>query len=147
MHFSVVDDNSHKTAITRRGLSAPARTIQGRGLLRGRCLDYGCGKGGDAALLDVEKYDPYFYPEQPINRFDTILCTYVLNVISPRRQKDLLSDISRLLKKNGRAYIAVRRDFKESHISSRGTLQRVVKLKMPVVIENSNFCIYEMTKL
>ena len=73
--------NSHKTAITRTKMSAPVKFLKGQGLLQGRTLDYGCGKGFDADVLQCSKYDPHFSPELPKGKFDTIICNYVLNVI------------------------------------------------------------------
>ena len=51
-------DNSHKTAIKRNKLSAPMRYLSENNLLKGDLLDYGCGRGDDADLLSMDKYDP-----------------------------------------------------------------------------------------
>lgn len=77
--------NSHKTAISRTKLSKPMTMFENTGLLLGRVLDYGCGKGKDVELLGIEGYDPYFFPEKPIGKFDTVTMNYVINTISDHR--------------------------------------------------------------
>jgi hypothetical protein len=151
----------HKTAIARTALSAPARYLNEQGLLVGRCLDFGCGHGVDAEILSEEqgifemcKWDPFFHPDAQLpfefaGRVDTIMCNYVLNVVTQKEQEGILWAINYLLRPYdyrkpydtpGRAYIAVRRDMKHADASR----QRLVKLNLPVVTENTGFCIYEM---
>ena len=45
-------------------------------------LDFGCGRGTDAATYGMDAYDPYWRPEKPTGPYDTIVCIYVLNVVS-----------------------------------------------------------------
>jgi SAM-dependent methyltransferase len=136
-------DNAHKTAITRRTLSVPARLLSERGLLVGRTLDYGCGKGSDATTLGLHKYDPYFRPSMPRGKFATIMCNYVLNVVTPEQEEVVLEGIRRKLAPGGVAYIAVRRDVKVEGVTSKGTYQRNVKLDLPILLERKGaFCIY-----
>lgn len=115
--------NSRRTAIARKALSAPVRLLKEKGLLVGRVLDFGCGKGFDADELGFEKYDPYHHPVRPKNLFDTVVCIYVLNVLPPDDRADVVRQIRAYLKKSGVAYIAVRRDIKKQGITSKGTLQ------------------------
>lgn len=114
--------NSYKTAITRKRLSAPTRFLQEKGLLVGKVLDYGCGKGTDAFLLGADKYDPHFFPEEPKRLYDTIICIYVLNTVPPADTDRIVYKIRSLLKKGGIAYLAVRNDAKLG-FTKRGTLQ------------------------
>jgi hypothetical protein len=91
---------AHKTAITRKKLSKPARYLKDNELLRGRVLDYGCGRGGDTERIGCEGYDPHFRPEQPVGKFDTIMCNFVLNVIeSPKAIERVIRDIQGRLTK------------------------------------------------
>jgi 2-polyprenyl-3-methyl-5-hydroxy-6-metoxy-1,4-benzoquinol methylase len=115
-------------------------------LLKGRLLDYGCGKGIDADTYNMAKYDPHYHSERPHGTFDTITCHYVLNVVNEDTQALVIEDILSLLNPNGNAYITVRRDFKEDYISQRGTLQRYVILDLPILLEiNNRYCIYHLT--
>jgi len=132
----------HETAIARKTLSVPARRLREANLVKGRVLDYGCGKGQDAKGLRCDKYDPHYAPSKPRGKYDTILCSYVLNVLDTPERAKVLADIRKLLKKGGRAYITVRRD--ASHF--RGlTWQHLVELDLPVVWQTNSYCVYKMT--
>lgn len=74
----------------------------------------------------------------------TQYCSYVYNVINEVERKSITRQIKSMLKKDGRAYITVRRDIKSDYVSKKGTHQYIVKLDAPVVIETSDFCIYEL---
>lgn len=78
--------NSHLTAKERDKLSFPGRILLERGLLKGKVLDFGCGHGKDVETLrnqnvKIEGYDPHYFKNYPSEKFDTILCFYVLNVL------------------------------------------------------------------
>lgn len=143
--------NSHKTAIGRTKPSAPARLLILRGLARAfsnRVLDYGCGRGFDAAVYGWDRYDPHYYPEARIFRdYHTILCSYVLNTLHRREEAKILAHIQDLLAPDGVAYITVRRNLKRNGFTSKGTYQRIVRLNLPIVEENSDYCIYRMDRL
>lgn len=124
--------NTHLTAMSRRELSAPVRTLVNLGfisydrILQERFLDYGCGRGDDAHYLSIDKYDPYYFPNPPrLEYYDKILCTYVLNVVGEETQHEILERIRRCMRKPiSTAYITVRRD-----IPKKGTrTQRYVEL-------------------
>lgn len=71
------NQNSHLTAIERTSLSYPARIVQKQGKLIGKTLDFGCGIGKDVEILkekgfDIVGYDPFYFPEFPTEKFDTI---------------------------------------------------------------------------
>lgn len=129
---------SHLTAIERTYLSFPAKYLLDKSWLQGKILDFGCGFGNDVKLLqqkgfDLAGYDPYYFPEYPKNKFDTIICFYVLNVLFPEEQANVLMEVSHLLKPGGKAYFAVRRDlkkegFREHYVHKKPTYQCIVKL-------------------
>ena len=159
-----IDKNSGRTAISRKALSVPARYLLKNKLITGSILDYGCDKGGDVKRLAAMNkmiigYDPnssyetrgkFFRGTEAMlspYKFDTILCTYVLNVVQHHRgQPEILERIKFLLHPAGVAYITVRRDIKKEGINKRGTYQRNVVLNLPVVRETSTYCIYKLEK-
>ena len=91
----------------------------------------------------MDKYDPYYFPEYPHRKYDTITCIYVLNVIQNEKERDdVVENIQDLLKLKGTAYIAVRRD-----IPKNGTESQVwVELDLPIIRNHPNYTIYELTK-
>jgi diadenosine tetraphosphate (Ap4A) HIT family hydrolase len=144
---------SHLTAIDRTKISSPVQFLLDRDLLKGRILDFGCGLGYDVKLLgsrglDISGYDPYYLPIDPIGKFETIVCCYVLNVLMPEEQADVLMNIAYLLKPGGKAYYAVRRDlkkegFREHYVHKKPTYQCTVKLPFKSVQLNEYCEIYE----
>ena len=69
----MMKDNSYKTAITRKGPSAPLKYLIKKGLIGKErldlCLDYGSGKGADGRFLTKEghfilDYDPHYHDNQ-----------------------------------------------------------------------------------
>lgn len=146
---------SHLTAIERIKLSFPAQLLLEKNLLQGQILDFGCGFGNDTKLLqqkgfDITGYDPYHLPQYPTHKFDTIICFYVLNVLFPEEQANVLMDVSHLLKPGGKVYYAVRRDikkegFREHYIHKRPTYQCIVKLPFQSIHLDESCEIYEYT--
>lgn len=144
---------SHLTAIERISLSFPAQTLLNQNLLQGKILDFGCGLGNDVKLLgqkgfDITGYDPYYSPQYPNDKFDTIICFYVLNVLFPEEQANVLMDVSHLLKPGGKAYYAVRRDlkkegFREHYVHKKPTYQCIVKLPFKSTHLDESCEIYE----
>ena len=134
-----LNPNSHLTAIERTSLSYPARLLINKNKMKGKILDFGCGIGKDVELLnskgyDITGYDPYYFPTFPTEKFDTILCFYVLNVLLPEEQAEVLMNVSNLLKPNGKAYFAVRRDiqyegFRVHKVHKKETYQCIIKCK------------------
>lgn len=142
---------SYNTAISRKGPSSPLIRLEKLDKLHGSILDYGCGRGADAEYLlsksfETESYDPHWKPESlGDNKYDTVLCTYVFNVVQEGEQSGLIKKLLDRLHPDGKAYISVRRDIKKEGETSRG-FQRNVFLSLPVVKElKSNYCIYELT--
>lgn len=144
---------NHLTAKERDKLSYPARILLNKNLIKGKTLDFGCGFGKDVEVLkskgiEITGYDKHYFPDYPNEKFDTILCFYVLNVLLPEEQSNVLIEISRLLKPNGKAYFAVRRDikyegFRTHKIHQKPTYQCIVKLDYKSVFKNENVEIYE----
>ena len=147
------NQNSHLTAIERTSLSFPARIVLNQKKIIGEVLDFGCGIGKDVELLkakgvDIIGYDPFYFPEFPTEKFDTILCFYVLNVLLPEEQAEVLMNVSHLLKPNGKAYFAVRRDiqyegFRIHKVHKMETYQCLIKLAYLSIYKNENCEIYE----
>lgn len=145
---SLKSNKSYLTAIKRKGLSAPMQYLIGEDLIIGSVLDYGCGRGVDANLINAERYDPYWFSAPLVDKYDTITCIYVLNVIqNPCERIDVLHKLYKLLNPNGIAYIAVRRDSFTEGRTSKGTWQGKINLDLPVLVEAKNrFCIYKIIK-
>lgn len=86
------------TAISRQSLSVPARTAFLDQQIRDATtvLDYGCGRGDDLRALTnmgvhIEGWDPVYFPQGKRKAADTVLLTYVLNVIEdPGERRDTL---------------------------------------------------------
>jgi 2-polyprenyl-3-methyl-5-hydroxy-6-metoxy-1,4-benzoquinol methylase len=137
-----------RTAITRKKISKPARILRDLGLLKDKSiLDYGCGKSMDYIFIpDVDRFDPHFYPEIKNKKYDVILCTYVLNVVTVIEQKLIINHIKDLLVPGGVAYFTVRRDIKED-IHYKDYSQRVVYLPFNTAIKHKDFEIYEYINL
>jgi hypothetical protein len=114
-------------------------------LLKGRILDYGCGRGYDAKHFCMDSYDPYWYPIGPFGLYDTITCLYVLNVLPEEEAHHVIMKAHALLKENGSVYFSVRRDIPkgETH-GKRYGYQRYVTLPLPEVFRDPSLCIYKM---
>jgi hypothetical protein len=136
------------TAVTCKRVSAPMRALYAAGLLTGRRLAYGCGRGVDARLLGFDsRYDPHFHPDlDRAQRFDVITCVYVLNVLGEDARKQVIAEVRALLAPGGHAYFAVRRDVQRNGAKGRGVMQSWVLLPPPfkVVCESRGFCIYQV---
>lgn len=150
---AALNPHSHLTAKQRDAPSLPVRIIHERQLIQGSVLDYGCGFGRDVEFLrskgiDVQGYDPHYFPTLPNQKFDTILCFYVLNVLFAAEQTAVLMDISRLLKPTGRAYFVVRRDiqqdgFRNHYVHKKPVYQCAVTLPFQSIFKNENTEFYE----
>jgi len=125
-----VSELSWQTAISRTRLSAPSAYLLDRGLLKGRILDFGCGKGDLAKFLegDIEEYDPYYAPKRPRGKFDVVVCNYILNVLPRPDRTKALADARSFLRKGGVLYVTVRRDLEKEAASTLGVRQFHVEL-------------------
>lgn len=102
-------NHPYLTAIKRTDLSVPTRHLLQHDLLKGRILDFGCGFGYDTDELkkrgfDIIGYDYYYRPDYPEGKFDTIICNYVLNVLEPYAQAEVLMNVTNLLTPKGTAF-------------------------------------------
>jgi hypothetical protein len=140
-------NKSHLTAITRSTTSAPLRWLESEGHIKGRVLDFGSGKGFDAEYLGCAQFDPYYYPVMQEGKFDTILCTYVYNVLPKEEWYGLTLQILDKLRKDGTGYVSVRNDQKNLRgITTKGTYQTNVDIPYPILTKNSSFKIFQVFK-
>lgn len=90
----------HKTALVRREISKPVKTLLELGQLRRgeSFFDYGCGHGGDIAAIgklghESCGWDPVHAPDVPKTAADVVNLGFVLNVIEdPAERVDALLD-------------------------------------------------------
>ena len=144
---------SHLTAKERDSISFPAKFLLNKNLLAGTILDFGCGFGKDVELIkaksfDIVGYDPHYFPTFPTQKFDTVICFYVLNVLLVEEQAQVLMNVSALLKPNGKAYFAVRRDlqyegYRVHKLHKQQTYQCNIKLPYKSIFKNESCEIYE----
>ena len=111
---------SEKTAISRKELPVPVR--KAKNFIAGRILDYGCGRGSVGRILGprVTSYDPYYAPEKPSGRFDTVLLIYVLNVLTWPDRKKVLNDIKKYMAPGSTLVIGVRTKSELDGLGKRG---------------------------
>tara|TARA_Y100000034_G_C6859883_1_gene391233 strand:+ start:540 stop:1034 length:495 start_codon:yes stop_codon:yes gene_type:complete len=148
----VVEVTSWNTAIKRKKPSAPLSLLILEALLEDSVLDYGCGRGGDLKHLQsighsASGYDPHWGPKELDDKeYSTILCTYVLNVLSENEADYVVSDIERRLAPGGTAFITVRRDLTKEGKTTKG-FQRNVVLDLPIHKEKKGqYCMYKVTR-
>ena len=134
----------HQTAMKRSRLSTPARFLIKERLLRGDILDYGCGRGDDARFLKCDKFDPHYHRVKITKQYDTILCTYVLNVCAhPDR---VIEKVIGLLKDVGTAYFSVRRDVPKEGTESQVWLTLTSYVGMRIIKETPDYAIGRVRK-
>ena len=105
--------NSGRTAMRRKKASRPLRAALKLNAIQGKVLDYGCGRGKDIEELQalgfkVAGYDPHFQSRKPRGRFQTVLMTYVVNVLESSERNAAIQDAWKHVKKGGRLIIASR---------------------------------------
>ena len=125
--------NSGKTAMVRKGPSAPMKWITTKYMVwpagtDDGLLDYGCGRGADADYLNCVKYDPKWFPTEPNGKFHTIFCTYVLNTLTEQEAHQTLCNIQALMYAYSYLFVTVRRDIKQEGMQLGGSYQRNVVL-------------------
>lgn len=139
----------HKTATKRNKPSAPAKWIfKNIGFATYDTLDYGCGRGDDVEYFGIRGWDMNgdSWWNLGHDKFETILCSYVLNVIpSEYDRKQVISHIQKHLTPKGIAYLTVRNDKKNLNgWTKRGTYQTFVDLPLPIVHKTSGYIIYRL---
>ncbi|MBP3928821.1 MAG: methyltransferase domain-containing protein [Peptostreptococcaceae bacterium] len=160
-----------KTAITRKTLSVPMRELMNLGLINGKVLDYGAGKGFDLnyfKLLGIDihgydKYNPEYKNEEILNRnYDVITCNYVFNVIPSLEEHKQVLEILKNISDN--IYISVRSDskaikdswiYKEEYlgyVTPKGSFQRFYNEEMvntlfgevEYIVNNNSFKLFKL---
>jgi|2_EtaG_2_1085320.scaffolds.fasta_scaffold00330_31 hypothetical protein len=145
--MSKASENAYKTAITRSKLSTAAQYLVDNDLLKGKCLDFGCGKGFDCDALGIDGYDPHYRPRHlEFDGYDTVMCNFVLNCLPEEEWFDVIKGIIGTLKLDGGiAYISVRNDKKNLNgFTMKDTFQTFVELDYPIVKKTSNFVMYKI---
>jgi 2-polyprenyl-3-methyl-5-hydroxy-6-metoxy-1,4-benzoquinol methylase len=139
---------SYKTAIVRKKLSSPTQYLLDNELIRGRVLDYGCGKGFDCDWLKCHGYDPHHRNVNLHGKYDTILCNFVLNVLRTKQERDFVANtVFNLLEKGGNAFFAVRNDKGKLNGKTKiGTYQCLVTMRLPILKKTSGYLIFWLGK-
>lgn len=105
--------NSQKTAMHRKTKSLPLKIALENDLIKGRILDFGCGRGQDVKELkklkfDAYGYDPHWAPEKPKGKFDTVLMTYVVNVFEEGSREIAIGEAWKHVKVGGKLIVSSR---------------------------------------
>lgn len=101
-----------RTAQNRGAPSLPMAWYKTGGRLRGKILDFGCGRDVPVSGVQIARYDPAYQPDLTTltEQYDTITLNYVLNVIPLEAHRaQLLLALRALLNPGGRLLIAVYR--------------------------------------
>jgi DNA phosphorothioation-associated putative methyltransferase len=122
--------NSKRTAISRRKPSRPLKAALKLGAIQGKVLDFGCGKGRDVAELSelgykVVGYDPNFRPAKPRGKFQTVLMTYVVNVLKAKQRNLALQAAWGYVKKGGRLIVTARSEREIEEAATKGAWKTV----------------------
>jgi hypothetical protein len=115
-------------------------------MIQGRVLDFGCGRGFDCNHLNCDGYDPYYQPDRPVGKYDTVLCHFVLNVLSTREERlAVVAEVHDFLCRNGNAFFTVRNDKKQLNgWTKNSTYQTLVTMQLPILQRTSSHVIYWM---
>ena len=138
-----------RTAIARKGPSAPVKALWKKGLIQGPVLDFGSGRGEDVRWLrgkgvKVDAYDPHHGPAKlPDRKYATVLATYVHCVLPRAQQAKATKEIRSRLRDGGRGLITVRTD---TCPTPPGGVQECVNLSAPIAVKGSGFQTFEVQK-
>ena len=122
MKKNTIEYNPYKlTALVRKTLSTPVRILVNKGYIHKDqvILDFGCGNGFDTMELQKKGYNivgydkfnsTYNEPQLLNNKYDCVICNYVLNVIPDLRDHQQVLEQLKSLADN--VYISVRSDVK-----------------------------------
>jgi hypothetical protein len=113
----------YRTAQARVGPSVPMAWFKTGGYLRGKILDYGCGRDVPPSSVDLARYDPAYFPDLDVltKQYDTITLNYVLNVIPLEAHRvQVLLSLRALLKPGGMVLVSVYRKGDQDTRSTAG---------------------------
>jgi len=99
--------------------SKPVRFWNEQGYVKGDVLDFGCGHDNHG----FTRWDPFHCPDPGplLGQYDTVLCTYVLNVQPSDHLITLICCLlSKLVRMSGQVLFAVRDDLEADSSSGRG---------------------------
>jgi len=121
--------NSKRTAISRKKASRPLRAALKLNAVQGKVLDYGCGKGRDIEELQalgfkIVGYDPNFHPRKPRGRFQTVLMTYVVNVLQVKERNAAIQDAWSHVKKGGRLIVTAKTEREINEAATKGNWKK-----------------------
>lgn len=132
--------NRERTAISRYQFSSPFQILDRVGMVSNKFdyLDYGCGLGGDASILEslglvASAWDPNHRPEGELMARDIVNLGFVINVIEDRAERDEALKKSFSLSKRmlvvsamiaSDAHILKFQPYKDGVITSRNTFQK-----------------------
>lgn len=138
-------------------MSFPTKYLYENDYIVGPVLDFGCGKGADVRKLKYDGYAASGYDpghaewcgEDVLvpNLYPTILCNYVLNVVSSEEQARIIAQVRGLLAEDGLAFFAVRADLPATGKPGRGVFQRNVLLPYDCIFRNGWCRIYATRKV
>lgn len=133
-------------AIQHDEVSFAARWLYENHHIRGRVLDFGCGRGFDADHFGWVGYDPYYRQELAEGEFDTIVCNYVLNMLTRESRRSVLESIQSLLIVDGIAWLVVSRNIPQAgKLGGRKRIQNYVVLDLPSVYLDEKMEIYRLS--
>jgi 2-polyprenyl-3-methyl-5-hydroxy-6-metoxy-1,4-benzoquinol methylase len=89
------------------------QNITNKKKIKGKILDFGLRHWKRCRALklkgfNIVGYDPFYFQNIQLKKFDTIICFYVLNVL-PEEQAEVLMNVSNLLKPNGKIFCCTQR--------------------------------------
>jgi hypothetical protein len=95
------------TAVKRNKPSQAAEVLVGQGLVHDRVVDCGCGFGFDADYSGWESCDPFYNLKELLGKDGTVICTLVMNALSPNNQAKAIENIRGLSATDGIGYLGV----------------------------------------
>ena len=135
-------------AIKRKNPSKASSVLNNLKILDNNVLDYGCGYGFDADFYSWEKYDPYYFDNFPTKNYKSIVCINVLNVVSSKIRKEIITNIQSLLENDGTAYLCCPRNIpiKGKYSNFQRRPQNYVILSLDSIYKDKNLEIYKLDK-
>ena len=108
---------------------------------KGDVLDYGCGRGQTADSEGWDKFDPNWHPIPILKTYDTVLCTYVANVILDNEERDRLYNSLKFYTK-GKAYLTVRTNEPNTETQLYDLDKEILENGFKLVNKKSKFSTY-----